>query len=421
MHAIIALILLFLLPAFHPASGQTPSKMTVEIILDASGSMAGKTTGGEVKIDAAKKAVSELLSGLPGETGLAFRAYGHQSAREKHDCQDTQLLVSFGSLAENNSRILSLIQGLAPRGYTPITFVIGKAAGDFPTESSGTKMIILVSDGKETCEGDPCATAKMLAKSDPKLVIHTVGFGADEATGAQLDCVARATGGQYFRAENATQLVDVLNRALRTAANQVVEEKGDGWIRIKGADLSGHVVIDAANGKEVARAGHTQDTVKVPAGIYNVTVGQAVWKSIEVKSGKTTILEPGLLTIRHAALSGHDVVEGETGVVHGKISSLDSTIALIPGSYNVMFGRIAWPVEIRAGKTTALLPGTVQVKRAGYQGHAITDKTGAVAGEVSNIQNWIPLPPGDYVIEIGTRKIPFTLKEGDELVFENKD
>jgi hypothetical protein len=415
--------LIFLFSQWSLSQGQNPpaAKRMIEIVLDASGSMVGKLASGTSKIDAAKKAVSELVQKLPGETTLAFRAYGHQSSKDKHDCQDTQLLVAFGLLSQNKEKILSLSQTLQARGYTPITYVLQKAAEDFPPDFKDEKMIILVSDGKETCEGDPCATAMALAKTNPKLVIHTVGFGVDEATRSQLDCIARATGGKYFGAEDTAQLITVLSQAIETSAVTTVEEKGKGWLEVKRADLHGHKVTKADTSEEVGVISSLQSTIELPAGLYNVAFGSSVWKSVEIKAKKTTILEPGQLEVKHASLHGHEVMEAETGVVHGSVSALKDTITLIPGQYVVMFGKIPWPVEIKGGGTTILNPGTVEVKWAHYLGHKIYNKAGEVVGEVSNIMSSIPLPPGDYVIEIGKQKIPFSLKEGENLVFERKD
>jgi len=410
--------LLFLLIPTSPPLAKTDKN--IEVILDASGSMNGKLKSGEIKITAAKKAISDLLKLLADDTTLAFRAYGHRSATDKHDCADTELVVPFGSLAKNREPILSKSKNLYARGYTPITYVVKKAAEDFPGEFKGEKVIILVSDGKETCEGDPCATAIELARKNAKLVIHTVGFGVDEATRGQLECIARATGGTYFPAEDAGQLSEVLVKSVETSATVPVRKEGFGWLEVKGADFAGHHVTKADTGEKLGTISTVQSSMKLPYGIYQVTVGQSVWKSVEVKSGEKTVLTPGKLEVEHASLSGHNVVDVETGTVHGSVSNLKSVIALMPGEYQVMFGKLSWPVTIKAGEKTVLKPGRVQVVRASYKGHRIHTKSGEVAGEVSNIADTIPLPPGDYTVDVGGKAIPFTLREGERLKFEEK-
>lgn len=419
---LITILFLFIWIIFIPSisrSAEYSNKM-IEIILDASGSMNGKLKSGETKIDASKKAVSDLMKKLKDDLVIAFRAYGHKSPREKHDCQDTELLIPFGKVRENRDKVLASLKNISARGYTPITYILQKAAEEFPVSFQGEKIIILVSDGKETCEGDPCATAKAFANSRAELVIHTIGFGVDEAARQQLECIARMTGGKYFSAEDAQQLVQVLNRAIETSKTITIEKKGPGWLKVQGADLMGHTVTRADTGEKVATLGHTQSTVKLPAGIYNVTIGKAVWKSVEVKAGETTVLQPGFLKVENAMLQGHKIIDIETGIEHGSVSSLASSMALMPGEYDVMFGKIPWPVIIKSGVTTTLHPGTVTVEHAHYMGHKIQNKKGEVVGDVSNIRDTISLPPGNYTIEIGKKKIPFSLKEGEHLKFQNK-
>ena len=132
------------------------------------------------------------------------------------------------------------------------------------------------------------------------------------------------------------------------------------------------------------------------------------------------MLEPGWLTVERPSLRGHNAVERETGILHGRVSRLKGTIALMPGEYDVMFNNIPWPMKIEKGKTTRLNPGTVTVPRAHYAGHKIYDSQGNVIGKVSNTSNSLPLPPGNYVIEVDGEKIPFSLKEGDRLEFDRK-
>lgn len=129
---------------------EEPRKIT-ELILDASGSMNGKLKTGESKIDAAKKAVNEVMQKLKEETVIAFRAYGHQSPREKHDCKDTALILPFGKAGDYREKVSTHMKSISAKGYTPITFVLQKAAEDFPGEHKGQRVIVLVSDGKETC------------------------------------------------------------------------------------------------------------------------------------------------------------------------------------------------------------------------------------------------------------------------------
>lgn len=390
----------------------------VEIVLDASGSMAGAVAGGESRIAAARKAITAWLEILPGDTLLAWRSYGHQSPTGKRDCRDTELLVPFAPAAEAKVKILARLPELQPRGYTPITYVLQQAAGDFRGDSSKEHVIILVSDGKETCEGDPCAAAAALARGDARLIIHTVGFGVDAAARRELDCLARAARGKYYAAANAEELSEVLGKAITAASLTPVQPKGLGWLEVRRADLSGHTVTRADTGEKVANVSRVQAVVKVPAGIYNITVGRALWRSVEVRENEKTVLEPGELVVENAPVSFLPVLESETEMEHGRVSNTKNHITLIPGRYQVMFGKLAWPVEIKEGETLRLKPGVVKVAGAGSKGHKIADSHGSIVGSVSNTRDWLPLPPGDYIIEIDGTTYPFALAEGEQRTFQ---
>ncbi len=420
--------ILVAIAVFSPWSANaSENNVSVELILDASGSMNGLLKSGESKISAAKKAVEMLVKEISPETIIAFRAYGHQSHRKKKDCKDTQLLVNFAPLSKNRNKIISKANALTARGYTPISYVLKLASEDFSQQTEKQRIIVLVSDGKETCKGDPCVTAKALAKAGiSKLVIHTVGFGVDDAAKVQLECIARVTGGRYFSASNAKELVEALSTAVETVSSQktetiiVIKEKAPGVLKIINPDITGHDVIDAETGKNVANISKFHTSVKLKQGIYNVKVGAALWKSVEVKSGETTVLRPGRLTVKPAGLRGAVVLDAETGEKQGSVSNFKNSIALMPGFYVVSFGRATWPVEIKEGENKLLRPGVVKVVNARVNFINIRNTNGEIVGHVSNSLDHIPLPPGNYSIEINKEQYKFSLKEGETKIFKLK-
>jgi len=410
--------LLLALPSAAPVSAKT-----VELILDASGSMNAQLPGGETRLAAAKTAVAKVVALLPKDTDLAFRAYGHQSPREKHDCNDTQLLVSFGAAGGNGAQIESSARGLTARGYTPITRVLELAAKDFISGGKkGEKAIVLVSDGKETCDGDPCATAAALAAAGAELSIHAIGFEVDLAARKQLQCIAKVARGSYADAAGAAQLAAALQQAVAAKMEKVAPlGKEPGNLQVKGADLIGHVVKDAATGKIVGEISSTIDTVKVPAGLYHVAFGNAWWKSVSVESGKTTVLEPAILEVENAGLNGHTVLDSETGAKIAEVSSIKKSVTLLPGVYEITFGKLVWPlVKVDGGKKTLLRPGRLKVEGASFGGHKVKTAAGADAGEVSNMAATLPLPPGDYTVEIGGQPVAFKIAEGETTTLKAK-
>jgi hypothetical protein len=403
------------------SAAESQQPRVIELILDASGSMNAKLPDGQTRIDAAKKAVESLVSTLPAEDQLAFRVYGHQSSREKHDCNDIQLMVPFGPLSSNKTSIITKKNGVVAQGYTPITKVITLAASDFSQNMTGERLIILVSDGKETCEGDPCMAARALHAANVNLVIHTIGFAVDTATRYQLKCIANATGGSYFDAEDAGGLSKVLGEAAVKAMQKVeIPKKGGGYLEIKRSNLTGHKVLDAETGKEVAEISPVNaGRANLPAGIYNVQFGTMLWKSVEVRAGETTVLEPGSMKMENPSMRGHKIVDSETGEVQGEFSGVSNSMSMMPGIYDVGFGPIFWRgFKVNSGETVVVNPGVLRVKGATMSGWPVTTSKGLKVGEISSMGSTIPLPPGDYLLEIRNKKMPFSLTEGQEVVIE---
>lgn len=180
------------------------------LILDASYSMVEEDAEGP-RIDAAKKATRELVDFLPETAQMGLIAYGAQESnapdnREK-GCKDIERLVPIGKV--DKQKFGTAIDGLTPKGYTPMGNALRKAAEELGNE--GERSIILVSDGIDTCAPpEVCDVAKELAGNGVDLAIHTVGFKADEEARAELECIAEAGGGQFLEAADASSLAESL-------------------------------------------------------------------------------------------------------------------------------------------------------------------------------------------------------------------
>ncbi len=169
------------------------------LVLDASGSMWGQIDG-KPKIEIAQKVVAGLVSDWATEVELGVIAYGH---REKASCTDIETLVPVGAV--DAGAINASIGGLNPKGKTPITEAVRLAAQELrSTEEKAT--VILLSDGLETCDADPCAAATELEAAGIDFTVHVVGFGTDEEENRQLQCIADNTGGQFLGAADASTL-----------------------------------------------------------------------------------------------------------------------------------------------------------------------------------------------------------------------
>ena len=186
----------------------------VEIVVDASRSMWGQIDGVS-KMEIAKATLQDVSNWLPSDLDLALRAYGNTSASENSDCADSSLLVPFGEM--NREPIRYAIAGLKPTGQTPIAYALNQAARDFGSSRSD-RAIVLVSDGIESCGGDPVEAAYALREQG--IVVHLIGFGlgnAADVDAASLRAVANASGGRYVTASNAEELRAALAETVATA------------------------------------------------------------------------------------------------------------------------------------------------------------------------------------------------------------
>ncbi|HRE80760.1 MAG TPA: VWA domain-containing protein, partial [Opitutaceae bacterium] len=190
-------------PPTEPQPGDTL------IILDASGSM-NERIRGETKMVIARRAIRELVESLPAKTRLGLVVYGHR----QNSCEDIELLIPPGPL--NKAALVAAVESLAPKGRTPIAASVEFAAQAL-NYTKNKASIILVSDGEETCGGDPCAIAKKLSEQAAGLTIHTIAFDLTARQAKTFACVSANTQGRFLQANDASTLKDALAVAVSEA------------------------------------------------------------------------------------------------------------------------------------------------------------------------------------------------------------
>jgi len=196
------------------AESKPQAKQNVMLILDASGSMWGQISG-KAKINIARSAISQMLTQWNSDTHIGVMTYGH---RTKGDCSDIQTLRPIGRV--DPTQIMRLLNGLSPKGKTPLAASIRMAANSLRSKEEAAS-VVLVSDGLETCGMDPCAVALQLKRQNINLRIHVIGFDVNNVKDiSKLQCIATNTGGKYITANNITQLNQALN-----IVNAIVRKK----------------------------------------------------------------------------------------------------------------------------------------------------------------------------------------------------
>lgn len=399
------LALIYLLAALGAATAsadsQTAEPPDLLLILDASGSMWGQIQG-ENKIVIARRVLKELLGELPEGSDVGLVAYGH---RREGDCDDIETVAPLGPL--DKGALTAKVDALNPKGKTPITKAVNEAFASLRGRDGATT-VLLVSDGLETCGGDPCQAVRDARAAGIDFVMHVVGFDVAKEDVSSLECAAQAGGGLYLDAENADELSAALDQAVAQA-----EEIPDGRLSVKAVadgeltDVAVHVT-DAATGEEAAggRTYTSPDTnpreLPLADGVYNVKITAVGMKGgirrsfegIEIKDGsrveKVVDFSTGELAIRitrNGELSDatirvfdagtNEQVAGSRSYNHEKANP--AVFRITAGTYDVEIGS----VEI-SGKPTHRFTGlTVEPKGRVEQSHEFASGTlriGAVAG-----------------------------------------
>lgn len=194
-------------------------KTRILFILDASNSM-NLDWDKQTRMTAAKEILNqsiEKLRGIP-DLEIALRVYGHQSAvtNTYQDCQDTKLEVPFGPT--NVDAIKLKVKQIQAKGATPIARSLEAAAGDFP-DTLQRNFIILITDGLESCDNDPCVIAKKLKEKGVKVTPFVIGLGMDLSYLDKFNCI-----GPYTDAENKEAFKSALTSVIsKTLLNTTVQ------------------------------------------------------------------------------------------------------------------------------------------------------------------------------------------------------
>lgn len=231
-------------------------------IFDASGSMWGQIDG-RAKIEIAKEALDLIVGDLPDGMNVGLVAYGHN---RKGDCDDVETLIPLGPL--NQKVFLAKVNALSPKGKTPMVRSIRMTAESIKLLEDETT-ILLISDGKETCDPDPCSFVAELKKMGINFVMHVVGFDVGGETETELKCMAKAGGGEYFPAKDAVKLKEALGTVIdKTVARNLVVSCYDAT----SAPLSVMVSVLDSSGKVVASDGGKRVSFSLLSGTYSLKV-----------------------------------------------------------------------------------------------------------------------------------------------------
>lgn len=189
--------------------------VNVAILLDASGSMAAEVSGGQ-KMKLAKSAIQKYAADLPEGSNIMLRVYGQEGTGTEADkamsCASNEVVYDLGAYDE--AKFTASLEQFAPAGWTPLAGAIEAAREDLKEQQGDhvQNVIYVVSDGIETCGGDPVAAAASLSESDIQAEVNIIGFDVDNEGQQQLEAVAKAGNGQYKSVYSESELNDYLEQ-----------------------------------------------------------------------------------------------------------------------------------------------------------------------------------------------------------------
>ncbi|MCG8525303.1 MAG: VWA domain-containing protein [Opitutales bacterium] len=248
---------------------RNPEQDGVLLIIDASASMRDKLPNGKMKVSEAKAVIQDMVDNyLPAGIRFGLRVFGHRGGE---NCI-SELMIPVDTLNPEVVKQKLLFLRSSSLGNTALAEALSKAGEDMET-LEGLKRVVVLTDGEETCQGDPAAVISDLAASGLEVTVNIVGFTlGDETVKAAYSSWVQATGGSYLDAQD----VEALGEALKTAMTPV--------------ELPNYEIYDET-GKLIASGKVDGESIKVDSGLYTVKILDSENpKQIEVNAFETDVV-----------------------------------------------------------------------------------------------------------------------------------
>jgi len=391
-------------------------------VFDVSQSMIGRWES-DTKFNIATRLFSNILDSLRGTPNLevALRLYGHQRFYPPGDCNDTRLEVPFSE--DNIARIKKTLRSVSPKGISPIAFSLSEAAKDFPPCDHCRNIVILITDGIEECEGDPCLVSAELQQQGIILKPFIVGIG--RSFREQFECI-----GNYYDAKDEdefrTALKVIISRALNPTTIQV--NLLDIWGDPSETNIN-MTFYDNVSGKIKYNLVHSMNSKGVPDTLeidplitYDIvvyTIPPVRKDSVRLTSGTHNVVgldaPQGFLAFRavaNATLKNTPCIIRKAGSYETvNVQQFEQVEKYLTGKYDAEIlclpRIIVENIEIRQNHTTTVeipRPGiaVIQTSTNGYGSLYLLDK-----GKLSWLYNMKDTPthmetlylqPGDYIV-----------------------
>jgi von Willebrand factor type A domain len=367
----------FLIQEPPKARAQTEpgTQVNVELMMDSSGSMAAATDTGEPRIDAAKRVLNQVIEAIPAdrpEINVGFRVFGHlgdnTEAGRDVSCQSSALTVPVEGVDKDALR--EQVADYSPVGWTPIGLSLERAGADFPAASETvTNAIILVTDGLETCDADPCAIATSLKQSDAAVTVYVVGLGLDAEELRITSCIAENTGGRIVGAQNANEL----SAALFTFLEELEVVVTTGFLEIESiGGLYPLATLTCAEQEATdlnPQGGepftytftHDTNTVEVPVGVCDLVwtnpSGEETAIQVNIEADRTTFVRGSLIKFPQGAGEIYVLKAQDGTVIWQDHIEQGDWVWVLPGIYSCDLAELVGD-PILISFTVQTLPGS---------------------------------------------------------------
>jgi Ca-activated chloride channel homolog len=404
-------------------------------VLDASNSMNADWGQGQTRIEAAKEILAKHVDSLQGTPNLeiALRVYGHQSpiTATYQDCNDTKLEIPFGK--DNYTAVKNKIRTIKAKGTTPIARSLEASAGDFPDQNS-RNIIILITDGIEACDNDPCVIAKKLKDKNINVTPFVIGLGLDLSYLEKFKCI-----GSFQEAETKDAFKNVLKSVINKALVNTTAQININDINKKPKETDVTMFLYEAGTQKliytfvhtINRYGNPDTLVIDPAMKYDLvvnTIPKIEKKNITLQKNTHNIIEidgpQGFIRTRFINASRDYPIQvrimqnGNEKTLN--VQNMNATDKYIIGKYHaeiLTLPRIYQDVEVTQSGTSnidILAPGLFSYKVSNYivgQIFLITDK-GTLEWvcniNQSSLSGYFNLQPGAYKLVYRQKKLPST-------------
>lgn len=350
----------------------SPSEVNVELILDSSGSMAEEIAPGETRIEAAKSVLTDVIDTLPTTPGInvGFRVYGHKGNNTQSgknvSCQSSELRVPIDGV--DKEALQDEVDAYEPVGWTPIALSLQQAANDFPAASEDVRnAVVLVTDGLETCGGNPCTASRQLVNSAGEVVTHVIGFALTPEEQTNLQCIVDESGGLLLGAGNAAELSDALFTVLEEL--EVVVQNGQLEIESIGGLYPKATVTGAADANDsnptpnpFTATFNDTNILDVPAGTYTVAwqtpAAATMQLTVVVDPGQKTVIRGSILKLPQGNGEVYELKDQSGLLIWNASIEYGDVVWLIPGIYRLSLAEVTGDAAI-ISLDVQTLPGSV--------------------------------------------------------------